>query len=104
MTSASNLNVEIEYLRGFLADEFMAFNGVRVQMLLPTTTQRSLDLVQDYDPESSDVHLKYGVRVRAGSREFFFPVSWVKERRMELVHSQAREVREYLEWKSGKID
>ncbi|RYZ72750.1 MAG: hypothetical protein EOP09_02775 [Proteobacteria bacterium] len=102
--SASNMTVEVEYLRDFLADELGSYTNVKIQTVLPSTTQRSLDLVQDYDPQSSDVHTRYGVRVRTGAREFFFPVSWVHDKQMQLIQDQARDAREYLEWKGGKID
>ena len=91
------MSLEIEYLMGFLADEIGGFEDVHIRPVLPSGTRRSVDLVQDYDPESSDVHSRNGVRVRASGREYFFPVSWVREKRSDLVHAQAEEIREYLE-------
>jgi len=87
---------EIEYLLMFLEDELGSY-GVRVHAVLPSSTRRSPDLVQDYDAESNSLHEKRSVRVRAGSREYFFPESWVKEGKTELVHALAAEIRGYLD-------
>lgn len=95
--NASMMSVELEYLRSFLEDELGTLPEVRLRLVLPSGTARSMDLEQDYDAESNDVHSKHGVLVRAGSREYFFPVSWVKERRNERIYGLAREVREYVE-------
>lgn len=96
------MSLEIEYLLGFLADEIGAFSDVHIRPILPSGTRRSLDLVQDYDPESNDLHRRHGVRVRASGREYFFPIEWVLGKRSDLVHEQAREIREYLERKKGR--
>lgn len=94
--SRSFVTREIEYLLMFLEDELGAYD-VRVHAVLPTGTMRSPDLVQDYDAESNRVHENRGVRVRAGSREYFFPEAWVKEGKTELVHALAAEIRTFLE-------
>jgi hypothetical protein len=101
-SNSSKMSVEVEYLIQFLTDELRDHSDIRILPVLPSGTRRSVDLVQDYDPESSDVHARHGVRVRAASREYFFPVSWVSEGRSNLVHEQAREIREFLEWKDTK--
>jgi len=93
------MSIEIEYLLSFLSDEIGGFEDVHIRPVLPSGTRRSVDLVQDYDSETSDVHSRNGVRVRASGREYFFPVSWVREKRSDLVHALAEEIREYLEKK-----
>jgi hypothetical protein len=93
------MSLEVEYLTQFLEDELRGLSDFRIFPVLQSSTQRSLDLVQDYDPESNDVHTRTGVRVRAGSREYFFPTSWVSGGQSNLIHEQAKEIREFLEWK-----
>jgi hypothetical protein len=100
--TTSQMTLEIEYLLGFLGDELRGFSDVQIRPVFPTGTRRSVDLVQDYDPESSDLHVQRGVRVRARSRDYFFPSAWVAERRNDLVHEQAREIREYLETQDAR--
>ena len=94
------MGVDIEYLLSFLKDELQDLqdsegSGLRIIAVLPSTTQKSVDLPQDYDPNENQIHLKRGVNVKAGSREFYFPATWVSEGNMHLVHEQAQEVREF---------
>lgn len=92
----SAMGVDLEFLRGYLEDEFAAVAGARVQVVLPSGTRRSVDLHQDYDPEASDLHSRRGVRVLVGSRDYFFPAEWVKDR-MNLVYRQVAEMRAFLD-------
>jgi hypothetical protein len=90
------MGVDLEFLRGFLEDEFASTEEARVQIVLPTGTARSIDLHQDYDSESNDLHVRRGVRVFVRSRDYFFPAAWVKDRRMDLVYAQVAEMRAFL--------
>ena len=92
----SAMGIDIEFLRDYLADEFASTESARVQIVLPTGTARSIDLHQDYDAESGDLHVRRGVRVVLKSRDYFFPASWVKENRMDLVRAQVAEMRAFL--------
>jgi hypothetical protein len=91
------MDPSLEYLISFLQDEFGDTSGVRVRLIQPSGTLRSPDLPQDYDPETQSLHQRRGVEVRAGSREFFFPVEWVQSKRFSEVVKQVAEVRAWLE-------
>ncbi len=91
------MDTQIEYLRSYLEEEFASYPQVRVRVLQPAGTQRSPDLVQDYDADNNDLHRRRGVDVRIGSREFFFPVEWVSHGRFSEVARLASEVRAYLD-------
>jgi hypothetical protein len=43
------------------------------------------------------VHLDRGVRVRIGSRDYFFPVDWVLQNEFDRIKAQATEIREFSE-------
>jgi hypothetical protein len=90
------MGVDIEYLLSFLKDELKDLNDLRISATFPSTTQKSPDLPQDYDPDSSEVHLKRGVTVRARSREYFFPAFWVKNGNYDLIRAQALEIQRFL--------
>ncbi len=92
----SSMGVDLEFLRGFLEEEFSSVPDARVHLVLPAGLTRSVDLHQDYDPNSNDLHVRRGVRVTIGSRGYFFPAEWVKESRMDLVYRQVEEMRGYL--------
>ena len=91
------MNVEIEYLMSFLQDELSGLSRVRVRAVQKSGIERANDLVQDYDPELSDLHTKEGVRVTVGSREYFFPRNWVSGNEFGRISELAREVRQYAE-------
>lgn len=93
---SSSMGVDIEFLRGFLEEEFSNYEGVRIQIVLPAGTRRSVDLHQDYDPDANDLHSRRGVRVILGSRDYFFPAEWVKKE-MKLVYAQVAEMRAYID-------
>ena len=88
--------VDVEYLLGYLEDELSDIPDIRVHPVAPSGIQKSIDLPQNYDPEANDLHLQRGVRVRHGSREFFFPANWVNDNRLDLVYAQVKEIRELL--------
>ena len=90
------MDVDFEYLLSFLKDEFQAVPGVDVRPVFPSVIRRAPDLPQDYDPETNDLHRRRGVQVRTRSKEFFFPVDWVSERRIDLVQSLAAAIREFI--------
>jgi hypothetical protein len=89
------MDIDIEFLRGYLEDEFSAVEGAHIRIVLPSGTARSVDLHQDYDPNANQLHTQRGVRVIVGSRDYFFPAEWVK-REMKLVYAQVAEMRDYL--------
>jgi len=90
------MGVDIEFLRSFLEDEFASVEGTRILIVLPSGTRRSVDLHQDYDSDANDLHSRRGVKVLAKSREYFFPATWISEKKMSLVHAQVAELREFL--------
>ena len=92
----SALTTELAYLLDFLKDEFRDFEHVRIHPVFPSSTRRAADLDQDYDSEANDLHLRCGVRLRAGSLEEWFPVNWVVEKRFDLVRGLAQEIRDRL--------
>jgi hypothetical protein len=93
----SAMSVEIEFLRGYLEEEFASTKDARVQIVLPSGTMRSIDLHQDYDADAGNLHLRRGVRVLVRSRDYFFPADWVSGNRMDLVREQVAEMRAYLD-------
>jgi len=80
-----------------LEEEFRGEERVRIRPVSPTKLRRSVDLPQDYDPESANLHRISGVRVLTIKREYFFPVEWFDDRPRSRVDSQVREVRDQLE-------
>ena len=91
-----SMSLEIEFLRDFLEDEFSGVEDVRIRPVAPTGTMRSVDLPQDYDPNSNTLHSTRGVRVIARSRDYFFPAEWVTGKQMSRVHGLVTEIRDYL--------
>ena len=92
-----SMDVNIEYLLTFLQDELSDIPDLRIHPVAPSGTMRSPDLPQDYDPEEKQVHLDRGVRVRIGSRDYFFPVDWVLQNEFDRIKAQATEIREFSE-------
>jgi hypothetical protein len=90
-----SMDVNIEYLLSYLQDELSDVPEVRIHPVAPSGTTKSPDLPQDYDPEEKRVHLNRGVRVRIGSRDYFFPVDWVLRNEFDKIRNQAREIREF---------
>jgi hypothetical protein len=89
------MDVNIEYLLQFLNDELSDLTELRIHPVAPSGTVKSPDLPQNYDPEEGGVHLSRGVRVRVGSRDYFFPAEWVIRNEMGLIRSQAEEIRDF---------
>lgn len=94
--SVKDSRVVLEYLFDFLADEFRHYPEVRVRVRQRAVTQRSPDLEQDYDPESSNLHKALGVDVRARGREYFFPIEWAEATLRSQLDAQVREVKRFL--------
>jgi hypothetical protein len=90
-----SMDQNIEYLLGFLKDEFRDFSEIRIHPVAPSGTKKSMDLPQNYDPETHSVHLNRGVRIRVMSRDYFFPVDWVIQGKYSVIQELANEVREY---------
>ncbi len=91
------------YLLDFLRDDLGDIPDIRIHPVLPSGTMRSPDLPQDYDAENETVHKLCGVRIRRDSREYFFPVQWVKEGNFKKVQEEAQTVREECMY-SGPLD
>jgi hypothetical protein len=89
------MDLNIEYLLTYLQDELSDLPDLRIHPVAPSSMQKSPDLPQDYDPEEHRVHLERGVRVRVGSRDYFFPVDWVIHNELDRVRAQAREIRDF---------
>jgi hypothetical protein len=90
-----SMDVNIEYLLTYLQDELADITDLRIHPVAPSGTRKSPDLPQDYDPEEKRVHVERGVRVRIGSRDYFFPVDWVLNREFEKIRAQASEIRDF---------
>jgi hypothetical protein len=92
-----SMDVNIEYLLTFLQDELADVPDLRIHPVAPSGIMKSPDLPQDYDPEEKRVHLDRGVRVRIGSRDYFFPVEWVLNHDFDRIKAQAEEIRDFSE-------
>jgi len=80
----------------YLQEEFQDFPDVRIRFRQPAVTMRSVDLVQDYDPKTHDLHRLRGIQVKAGSREYFFPVELATSRKRSEVDGVVRVIKESL--------
>ena len=92
-----SMDINIEYLLSYLQDELRDLSDIRIHPVAPSGTQKSIDLPQDYDPNENSVHINRGVRVRVRSRDYFFPVEWVIQGKMDQVQAQAREIRDFYQ-------
>jgi len=92
-----SMDLDIVYLLDFLEDDLGRYPDVRIRAVAPSGTQKSIDLPQDYDPESSDVHLNRGVRVQIGGREYFFPDFWVKNGQFEKIRELSDEIKRFFD-------
>jgi hypothetical protein len=90
-----SMDLDIEYLIYFLEDELRELSDIRISPVAPSGTRKAMDLPQDYDPSVGHVHTDRGVRVRAGTRDFFFPASWVRNQQLELVRELAQKIKDY---------
>jgi len=91
------MNTPLEYLYSYLQDEFSRYPEARVRFLPKAGVRRSIDLPQDYDAESNDLHRQSGVIVKVGSREHFFPEEWVSGKRFDEVRKLATQIRDSLD-------
>lgn len=80
-----------------IEEAFEDQDNVIVRLVAPSTTEKSLDLEQDYDPDSSDLHKVSGVIVRTAQREYFFPQEWAANKDFNKVHKLVDEIRAFLE-------
>ncbi len=92
----TRLTPALVYLFDYLKDEFRNYPEVRIQVVQPSGTRKSPDLIQNYDASANDLHTRSGVVVRTGSREHWFPAQWAEESRFEMINALARQVREQL--------
>src|SRR4051812_29906573 len=89
---------ELLNLVSYLQEEFQGCTGVRIRIRQLATTTRSIDLPQDYDPETSDLHRAQGVMVTAFGREYFFPLAWASGRNSSAVDQNIQEIKDYLDF------
>ncbi len=92
----ASTRAHLEALIMYLEDEFRGVSGVRLRKVQPASLTRSPDLEQDYDPMSSNLHVRRGVSVNVRGREFFFSTEMAAGPRSH-VESQVVEMRAYLE-------
>lgn len=90
------MDLDVEYILSYLQDELRDLTEIRIHPVAPSTTQKSPDLPQDYDPNESQVHLARGVRVRVSSRDYFFPAQWATQN-VQAIHDQAQEIRAFAQ-------
>ena len=88
------MNTSLEYLLSYLQEEFSGVPAVRVRIAPEEKRQRSPDLIQQFDDERSRVR---GVTVKVGSREFFFPETWVATRAFSEIADLAQSIKDGLE-------
>ncbi|HAR43554.1 MAG TPA: hypothetical protein DCS07_13155 [Bdellovibrionales bacterium] len=91
------MDFAVEYLLSFLQDEFRNEPEIRIRVHQRSVTLRSPDLLQDYDPETSNLHTLTGVDVRVRSREYFFPSEWAQGPARRNVDQLVLEIREFLQ-------
>jgi len=89
------MDIHIEYILSFLEDELKDLQGLRIHPVAPSKAQKAVDMPQNYDPHESNVHTTRGVRVRAGSREYFFPAQWAADGEFQKIKDQAEEIRTF---------
>lgn len=87
---------DLPFLLNLLEDELQGYEDVRLSLVSPAKTQRSPDLPQDYDPTSANLHLQSGVLVRAGKKEFFFPIEWYREKTRASLRKATVELMAFL--------
>lgn len=84
------------HLLNFLEDEFRGYPEVRIRPIFRSGTRRSIDLEQDYDPNSNAIHENSGVTVQANHREYFFPAEWASIASRPLVEKQVQLIRDAI--------
>ena len=99
-----SMDIHVEYLLSYLQDELRDLEGLRIHPVAPSGTRKSVDLPQDYDPNVGQVHRNRGVRVRAGSREYFFSAEWSQNHDFNKIKQLSDEVRQfYLNNKTERL-
>jgi hypothetical protein len=91
------MDTSVEYLIGFLEDEFRDHPEVRIKPAPKVIARRSPDLVQDATPEEIEHLTVKGVTVKTPSREYFFPSTWVKRQEYSAIHALVEKVRNDLQ-------
>ena len=90
------MNEPLFYLINLLEDEFRDFKEVRIKPVFPSGVRRSVDLEQDYNPESSAIHRLSGVNVHTKRRQYFFPEEWMAPALRGELEKQIQDVRDEL--------
>ncbi len=88
------MSPSLEYLLSYLEEEFRNYPDVRIRVSPASGVKRSPDLVQDYDPSASSLHLERGVIVRTKTREYYFPVEWIEQKQFMEVEKLALRIRD----------
>jgi hypothetical protein len=86
----------LAYLINFLEDEFRNYPDVRVRISPKTGIERSPDLVQDYDPETNDLHVRRGVTVQTRRKEYYFPAEWAREKDYARIRAEVEVILDHL--------
>ena len=89
------MDINVQYLLGFLEDELRDLPDLRIHPVAPSSTRKSPDLPQDYDTNEGTLHLTRGVRVRVSSRDYFFPVEWAMDGSRDKIQELANEIRNF---------
>jgi hypothetical protein len=87
------MDQELSYLEDYLREEFSNDRTVRIRVVSPSGTTRSVDLEQDYDPRTSSVHSKSGVMVTTHRTEYFFPREWITQSSRALINELLAKIR-----------
>jgi hypothetical protein len=90
------MDASLEYLLSYLEDEFRGHEEVKIRLTPLSSTMRSPDLEQNYDPETHDLHRNRGVIVRTPKREYYFPSDWAASRQYSEIQKLAREIKDTL--------
>ena len=81
------------YLIKLLEEEFGDNKTIRIKPVFPTSTQRSLDLEQNYNEEESNLHRTSGVNVFTERRQYFFPTDWVATKNYKAIEELINEIK-----------
>jgi hypothetical protein len=87
------MNTELSYLEDYLREEFSDCHDVRISMVFPSGTARSLDLEQDYDESTGTIHKRAGVIVRTKRSEYFFPQEWAMQNNRTNIDKQIEAIK-----------
>jgi hypothetical protein len=90
------ISADLALLLTRIEDEFRDVEGVRIRPVFPSSTKRSPDLAQDYDPGSAGLHRSGGVSLQTRRHEYFFPEEWASMENHAHVVRLIDEIRESL--------